>query len=40
VVSGAASLELDAQFADDLALRDVAEHVLLHVLIAQVGRLD
>src|SRR5687768_121242 len=34
------SLELDPQLADDLAFGDVAEDVLLHVLVAQVRRLD
>ena len=30
--------ELHPQLADDLALDDVAEHVLLHVLVGQVDR--
>ena len=32
-------LELDAELPDDLTLDDVAEHVLLDVLVPQVGRL-
>src|SRR5689334_15126038 len=33
-------LELHAQLPDDLALQDIPEHVLLHVLIRQVDDLD